>query len=508
MVSISARGLPAALGVDPGNRIEKLEDMSLQRAKNAATFLLSGWCLTAACHGGEMRIFHSAEGKPLKASFEGMAGDKVSLKREDGKIFEIAKDKLSAEDRVYLGGLAQQSGGEATKLNTAAGHEISNGSRFSDRKAEELARLLGLRPESQSKYGRSWRLYAAHAKDYRLFGAMPYSVALYSNEGGLATSMSIVYANKGDFGSSAGFAQDHFKAGTTATAGSLTQAMNQDEETVAKAISSVLGAGKTERYGEGKTRRKVTRWDWNGSAFLLSNEEDEYVSLAIVPTETADTGGRSSLTKDADVKKRLIASIVKSENGDVSLSEIPMVDQGPKGYCVPATFERAMRTMGLEADMYLLAMVGESAAGGGTSVELLLENVRHQVLSKGRRIKDEELKELRIRDIKRYIDQGVPIMWRLCSMPEYNAVVDKNTAARATVTDWKSHAASLATANLELAQSPKPEANHHICMIIGYNEATQEIAVSDSWGARFERRWVPLSVANWAAAGGIFMILP
>ena len=89
-----------------------------------------------------------------------------------------------------------------------------------------------------------------------------------------------------------------------------------------------------------------------------------------------------------------------------------------------------------------------------------------------------------------------------------DAVADKNTAARASVTDWKSHAASLATANLELAQSPKPEANHHICMIIGYNEATQEIAVSDSWGARFERRWVPLPVANWAAAGGIFMILP
>jgi hypothetical protein len=38
-----------------------------------------------------------------------------------------------------------------------------------------------------------------------------------------------------------------------------------------------------------------------------------------------------------------------------------MVDQGPKGYCVPATFERAMRTMGIDADMYLLAMVGQRA---------------------------------------------------------------------------------------------------------------------------------------------------
>jgi hypothetical protein len=45
-------------------------------------------------------------------------------------------------------------------------------------------------------------------------------------------------------------------------------------------------------------------------------------------------------------------------------------------------------------------------------------------------------------------------------------------------------------------------------MIIGYNETTQEIAVSDSWGARFERRWVPVAVADWVSTGNIFMILP
>ncbi len=185
-----------------------------------------------------------------------------------------------------------------------------------------------------------------------------------------------------------------------------------------------------------------------------------------------------------------------------------MVDQGPKGYCVPATFERAMRTMGLEADMYLLAMVGQSQAGGGTSVELLLDNVRHQVLSKGRRIKDESLKELRIRDVKRYIDEGVPIMWRLCSMSSYNEVADKNTAARAKVTDWKTYTTDIAASSSEFGKMPKPESQYHLCMIIGYNEATQEIAVSDSWGPSFERRWVPVSVANWASNGGIFMILP
>jgi hypothetical protein len=45
-------------------------------------------------------------------------------------------------------------------------------------------------------------------------------------------------------------------------------------------------------------------------------------------------------------------------------------------------------------------------------------------------------------------------------------------------------------------------------MIIGYNEKTNELAVSDSWGARFELRWVPVPVAAWASNGGFFMILP
>ena len=456
----------------------------------------------------EMRVFHSAEGKPINASFEGITDEMILLKRDDGKVFSIIKDKLSAADQTYILQVQQQAGNATKQLNIAAGHDISNGSIFSARKAEELAEALQAPAESKSKYGRSWRLYAAFAKDYQLFGAMPYSVALYSNEAGFATMISIVYANKGDFGSNAGLAEEHFKGGNVATSKNLLEVMNRDAETVAKSLTSALGDGKSQRYGEGKTRREVTRWDWNGHAFLLSNEVNEYVSLVIVATTLADDGGKVVLTRDTDVKKRLLASVVRFDSGDVLLSEIPMVNQGPKGYCVPATFERAMRTMGLEADMYLLAMVGESQAGGGTSPTVLLDNVKHQVLSKGRRIKEEFVKQLRIRDFKRYIDEGIPLMWTLHSVEKYNEIANKNTKARENVTDWKSHAATILAENAEIATTAKPEANGHICMIVGYNEATQEVAVSDSWGPEFERRWVPIGVADWASAGSIFMILP
>ena len=66
-------------------------------------------------------------------------------------------------------------------------------------------------------------------------------------------------------------------------------------------------------------------------------------------------------------------------NGDVILKDIPMVNQGPKGYCVPATWERAMRYMGVPADMYVLAMAGQSGAGGGTSVVAIANGAKAAV---------------------------------------------------------------------------------------------------------------------------------
>jgi len=48
--------------------------------------------------------------------------------------------------------------------------------------------------------------------------------------------------------------------------------------------------------------------------------------------------------------------------------------------------------------------------------------------------------------------------------------------------------------------------NYHICMIIGYNEETQELAVSDSWGPAYELRWVHIDIAKAVTSSGGFVI--
>jgi hypothetical protein len=314
-----------------------------------------------------------------------------------------------------------------------------------------------------------------------------------------------VFANKGYYGSRAGFAQDHFVQGEgESPPSSLAEAMAADEKKIGDTLTAVLGEGTRQRFGDTSVRRTVRRWDWNGHSFLLSLVEGEYVTLEIVPPSMADSGGRTARESDAVLKARLLTSIRREDNGDVWIGDIPMVDQGPKGYCVPATFERAMRTMGIDADMYLLAMVGQSSAGGGTSVDLLLRNLKSQVYAKGRRVRDIEMKTLRVRDVKKYIDTGSPLLWRMCSMPQYNDVADANTKRRGT----PEHEEWLAQVRSKFAGREKAEGNYHLCMIIGYNERTNELAVSDSWGARFELRWVPVEVADWANNGQCVIIQP
>lgn len=463
-----------------------------------------GICTVAfPASGQEFRVFTNQKGATIKAKLSSVDGDKVSIIREDGAPFTLSLSQLSAADQAYVKSQAaalkagSKPGANDTitpaELNEAAGVELFTELSFWERPAEEVAKALKLNRESQTKLQSSYRAYPG--ADRRLFNARPYSIALYAADG-KPTSLSVVYANKGDSFGAKGSGEQHFDkdAPPKEAARILREAMAKDMAALTAAFQQKLGEPQRQRFGEGEGRRSVCRWDWRGHALLLSETDGEYVGLQIETITFADSGGRIKRTPEAQVRARALANVQKRDNGDVVIDDIPMVDQGPKGYCAPATAERAMRYLDVPADMYVLAMAGGSGYGGGTSVQALLEGVERDLRRKGRNF-DSWKGELKWRDIMKSIDRGVPILWSMHSTKEFNERANNQTKTRKSVTDWREWSKKLAS---QAKQAPleSSEDAAHVVLIIGYNKETGEIAFSDSWGENYKERWIALADAE------------
>lgn len=95
----------------------------------------------------------------------------------------------------------------------------------------------------------------------------------------------------------------------------------------------------------------------------------EYIQLLIYPPGTAKSL-RDSL-KTTKNKKMLQLNVNFESNGDVFM-DIPMVNQGKKGYCVASTIERIMKYYGSEIDQQIVAQLGESDSVKGTDLRKVL----------------------------------------------------------------------------------------------------------------------------------------
>jgi hypothetical protein len=103
---------------------------------------------------------------------------------------------------------------------------------------------------------------------------------------------------------------------------------------------------------------------------------------------------------------------------------------------------------------------------------------------------------MEIRDIARFIDRGMPLLWLLTSTPEFNLIADKESSERARVKNWRDWPESLSEFEELGEKLVKHSGYAHISMIVGYNARTGEVAVSDSWGLDYEVRWILAELAE------------
>ena len=178
-----------------------------------------------------------------------------------------------------------------------------------------------------------------------------------------------------------------------------------------------------------------------------------------------------------------------------------MVDQGNKGYCVAATTQRAFEYYGIGADMHQIAQIAESDPKKGTSTLLMakqLDKIDYRFktrldiigmgssgkltdvkVKKGEYYVGKEVDERKfLKEIHSYIDSGLPLLWAL-ELGRYP----------------------------EKTQLNPQTAGGHMRMIIGYNDSTEEIIFSDSWGSGHEFKKMKMSDA-YKATHGLFVLKP
>lgn len=112
----------------------------------------------------------------------------------------------------------------------------------------------------------------------------------------------------------------------------------------------------------------------------------EFVRIRILPPQVLL--GMQQNTLKTNISRPTLAKRVKKEGTKVFLEGIPMVDQGSKGYCAVASFERVMRYYGSEVDMHDLADLANTSGGGGTSPSGIKDAVHKMAVRSGLRTRE------------------------------------------------------------------------------------------------------------------------
>ncbi|MDF7826269.1 C39 family peptidase [Pontiellaceae bacterium B12227] len=434
------------------------------------------------------RIWTSTQGKEVEATVCKVNPDKtVELETPRGKTFTVPFSTFVESDIQYLENVL--AGGSSEPLhpvpweamNELFGMPIWQDANLWDDPTAEAGERLELYKESKTSFMENYRSYPLGQRN--VIDQPVYALALYGGTE-FTESLSLIFLNLGDIPPNANTKK-------------LIKQIEESGEQMEMRLEDLLGKPDRDSLGSGDLREKVWRWDWNGHAILLSVQENKYTAMRIMPIERAENGGKISRLSDAELRQRMAACVERRANGDVAITNIPMINQGPKGYCSPATWERYLRFVDIPADMYLLALAANTGAGGGTYSQDIIDATRNIISSNGRKLgKVGETPS--VNKISTYIDKGLPVMWTFRSTPTFQLEASINTAERnGKETKLKRN---------QSGQDEDTNAGGHICLIIGYNEKTGEIAISDSWGPKYAERWVPAKAMEGLSYGTMNVI--
>ena len=337
------------------------------------------------------------------------------------------------------------------------------------------------------------------------------------------------YFNRGDSGA---LREDQFEelvAGVTADLTELTG--RPPVERGRDPTNAVKADG---RFWEVAGTRYLLEWSaTKGSRVRAIPFRAEFIRLTIRPDAAPPPIGAPP-TRPRDIVERFVGrDHVERIGEDVKLKDLPMVDQGEKGYCVVASVERVMRYYGATVDQHELAQIADSDANKGTSTGAMLASLRRLTARLG--IKVRSLYEWNVRDFLKMIDDYNRATKRGKLAPEidlptsaadaeafflqvkpdiYKEVRMKSTAdfgrfqreIQRNIDEGLPLLWSVRLGLVKEANAPQA-AGGHMRIIIGYNKTTNEVLYSDSWGNGHEEKRMPLDDA-WTITNGLSSLQP
>ena len=304
-------------------------------------------------------------------------------------------------------------------------------------------------------------------------------------------------------------------------------------------LPDVLGAARTKIQRVGWTKpptRLELEWSVTKPHVRDGRQieyRSEFIRLKMAPVAAA-AAERAALPKPLVARTAItLKAHVTSTNNTVIIHDVPMVDQGDKGYCAAAVMARVMGYYGMDFDMHQAAQVAGTESKGGTKgeslrdalkrialksnlhflpiqsldvhelqrmcsdynrlattahktkvsleqadykLDTLLDSMDGDLLRQARTKRPNDLTKFRT-DVAKYIDLGIPLIWDV-----YLGLVKEEFL---------------------LPQ----DRGGHMRMIIGYHKKTGDIFYTDSWGPRHECKQMPLGDAV-TMTFGLYVIKP
>ncbi len=275
---------------------------------------------------------------------------------------------------------------------------------------------------------------------------------------------------------------------------------------------------------------EVVTWTLPHTFCALTFSEGAYIKLEVSEKPLVKSNARNTFKSVADLK----VNVKKDPDGTIWIDNIPMIDQGDKGYCAPATISRILKYYGRDIDQHQVAQEQGSKANGGTSSTQIeesfieLSSVFNLWAKPAYKFDMKEGASL-IKEYNKLVDKTnkPPMNLKESNLfARYDPELLKKARLKAHKTSYVKFKKAIKT-NIdagapmtwslvigiypENGEPPRQNGGGHMRMIVGYkfdkDPSKDELIFSDTWGRGHEKKRMNLEEA-FCATFGLFTVQP